>query len=194
MILPLLVFATQTVARGAVQAAQCGRCHAREAATIGDSPMTRAAERPVDSPFLKDNSELTFHIGKFTYSVKQQSGRSVYSVTDGTNTLSSPIGWAIGKGLVGQTWLVEMGGVLYEGAVSYYPGAKALDLTPGHAELPAVLSKKRSAESSIPLKPNSASDAMPPTPCGGAQRIRSPGHPGSSARSATPKHCSTPWR
>lgn len=136
MILPLLVFATQTVARGAVQAAQCGRCHAREAATIGDSPMTRAAERPVDSPFLKDNSELTFHIGKFTYSVKQQSGRSVYSVTDGTNTLSSPIGWAIGKGLVGQTWLVEMGGVLYEGAVSYYPGAKALDLTPGHAELP----------------------------------------------------------
>ena len=136
MILPLLVFATQAVARGTVQAAQCGRCHAREAATIGDSPMTHASERPADSPFLKDNPELTFHIGKFAYSVKQQSGRSVYSVTDGTNTLSAPIGWAIGKGIVGQTYLVEIGGVLYEGAVSYYPGPKALDLTPGHAELP----------------------------------------------------------
>jgi hypothetical protein len=135
MILPMLVFAAQTVTR-AVQAAQCGVCHAREAATFGDSPMTRAAQRPADSPFLKDNPELTFHIGQFTYSVRQQSGRSVYSVTDGTNTLSAPIGWAVGKGVVGQTWLIEMGGALYEGAVSYYPNLKALDLTPGHAELP----------------------------------------------------------
>jgi len=135
MILPMLVFAAQTVTH-AGQAAQCGACHQREAATFGDSPMTRAAQRPADSPFLKDNPELTFRIGKFTYSVKQERGRSVYSVTDGTNTLTAPIGWAIGKGVVGQTWLVEKGGVLYEGAVSYYPATKSLDLTPGHAELP----------------------------------------------------------
>jgi hypothetical protein len=136
MIMPLLVFAAQAATRGAVGGAQCGTCHPREVATFGDSPMTRAAQRPADSPFLKNNSQLPFHIGRFTYSVKQESGSSAYSVTDGANTLSGVIGWAIGKGVVGQTWLVERAGVLYEGAVSYYPSTKALDLTPGHAELP----------------------------------------------------------
>lgn len=136
MILPLLVFASQTVTHGVVEAAKCGVCHPREAKTISDSPMSRASQNPADSPFLKDNPELTFHIGKFTYAVKRQGGRPIYSVTDGVSTLSAPIGWAIGKGIVGQTWLVERDGALYEGAVSYYPGAKALDLTPGHAELP----------------------------------------------------------
>jgi hypothetical protein len=136
MILPLIVLASQAVTHGVVKAAKCGVCHPREAATIGESPMTHAAQSPADSAFLKGNPELTFHIGKFTYSVEQDGGRSIYSVTDGTRTLSAPIGWAFGKGVVGQTWLVERGGALYEGAVSYYPGAKALDLTPGHAELP----------------------------------------------------------
>jgi hypothetical protein len=136
MMLPMLVFAAQTVTNAVVLAARCGTCHAREAAAFGDSPMTHASQNPAESPFLKDNRELTFQIGKFTYSVRQAGGRSVYSVTDGTSTLSAPIGWAIGKGLVGQTWLIEMGAALYEGAVSYYPNLKGLDLTPGHAELP----------------------------------------------------------
>lgn len=136
MMLPMLLFAAQTVTNAVVEAARCGVCHAKEAAAFGDSPMTHASQSAAESPFLKENPELTFHVGKFTYSVKQAGGRSVYSITDGTNALSAPIGWAIGKGVVGQTWLIEMGGVLYEGAVSYYPNLKGLDLTPGHAELP----------------------------------------------------------
>lgn len=136
MTLPLLLLAAQAVTPGVAQSMKCGVCHARESASFGDSPMAHASERPADSPFLNGNPELTFPVGKFTYAVKQEDGLSIYSVTNGTNTLSAPIRWAFGKGLVGQTWVVERDGVLYEGAVSYYPAAKALDLTPGHAELP----------------------------------------------------------
>ena len=132
MILPLLLF----VAQVADTAAPCGRCHPREAAAIAGSPMAHASLKPADSPYLKDNPELTVQIGKFAYSIRREGGTSIYSVTDGNRTLSGAIGWAFGQGIVGQTFLVESGGILYEGAVSYYPGPKALDLTPGHAELP----------------------------------------------------------
>jgi hypothetical protein len=97
--------------------------------------MALAMQTPANSPVLRDIPDLSFREGKFSWSVRREDGKPVYSVSDGANTLSAPIAWAFGRGIVGQTWLVERNAALYEGAVSYYPATKNLDLTPGHTQL-----------------------------------------------------------
>jgi hypothetical protein len=136
LLFAVCMFAAQVADPTAGAIAQCGACHAREAASIGASPMTHSIQAAANSTILKNEPDLAFSAGKFRYSVRREKDATIYSVTDGINTVSAPIAWAFGTGITGQTWLVEREGALYEGAVSYYSGIKGLDITPGHAALP----------------------------------------------------------
>jgi hypothetical protein len=98
--------------------------------------MSRALQSAADSDLLQKNPDLNLRLGKYSYSIRRQGDRILYSVSDGTDTFTAPVQWAFGKGIVGQTYLMERGGVWYEGAVSLYSGTEALDLTPGHELLP----------------------------------------------------------
>lgn len=95
--------------------------------------MGRALELPGANPTLTSHPNLTVRKGEYTYKVETLEGKSVYSVTDGTHTITVPIHWSFGEGA--QTWLLERDGQYYESLVSYYPSIDGLDTTTGDGGL-----------------------------------------------------------
>jgi hypothetical protein len=114
-------------------ASSCAGCHAAQARTQPETPMGRALQWPDLDPLLKSHPHLTFRKGPYAYTVETKQNQTVYSVTDGTRTISLPIHWSFGKGA--QTWVLEKDGDLYESMVSYYPSIDALEITTGDADL-----------------------------------------------------------
>jgi len=95
--------------------------------------MGRALEIPDDNSVLDSNSWLTLTKGPYTWKVRTREGHSIYSVTDGTQTIAVPIVWGFGAG--NQTWVLERNGHFYESMVSYYPTIHGLDITTGDASI-----------------------------------------------------------
>ena len=93
--------------------------------------MAEAMEPVATSKVLGANPQLKMHVGPYTYEIKRNGKQSFYSVTDGKDTISLPILYAFGQGRMGQTYLVERDGQLYESLVSFYKETKALDFTVG---------------------------------------------------------------
>jgi hypothetical protein len=111
--------------------AECAKCHAGKAATQKNTPMARTAFPVADSDVLSGHGQLSFQAGKISYQIATAAGKSVYTVTDGTQTLSAPLTWSFGDGHVGQSYLFERDGNFYESRVSYFGTLDALDFTPG---------------------------------------------------------------
>jgi hypothetical protein len=111
--------------------AQCAKCHAGKAATQKSTPMARTALPVADSDILATRGPLTFQAGKVRYQIATPEGKGVYTVTDGTQTLSAPLTWSFGDGHVGQSYLFERDGDFYESRASYFDSLQALDFTPG---------------------------------------------------------------
>jgi Cytochrome c554 and c-prime len=111
------------------RAAACAGCHAAQSSTQPRTPMGRALLLPDANVALKAHPKLTFHKGRYSYTVETQNAKSTYSVTDGPHTISLPILWSFGEGA--QTWILERDGKRYESLVSYYPQIGALDITTG---------------------------------------------------------------
>ncbi len=93
--------------------------------------MGHALERVEDCEILIANPKLTFADGRYNYTITRENTRSIYSVTDGTQTLSVPIAWAFGLGAAGQTYVFQREGIWYESRVSFYKAIGTLDLTMG---------------------------------------------------------------
>jgi len=110
-------------------ATACAGCHASQALAQPDSPMGRAMQWPDANPLFKTHPHLSVRKGSYTYTVETKDGQTMYSVTDGTRTISLPIHWNFGKGA--QTWVLEKDGELYESMVSYYPSIDGLEITTG---------------------------------------------------------------
>jgi hypothetical protein len=116
----------------------CASCHRAESAAQPTSPMGRAMEAVGDCGILKAHPLLTFQTGKYSYRIERKGNQSVYSVTDGVQTITVPIGWAFGLGQAGQTYVFEKDGRLYESQVSYYKVIDGLDLTMGAINHPPL--------------------------------------------------------
>ena len=114
-----------------VGAAECAECHTDEAKAV-HAPMGRALEHAAASPILRGNPSLTFRAGPFTYQIKREGDRSVYSVTDGANTISEPILYSFGQGKAGQTYVFRHAGSFYESRLSFYKEVGGLDWTIGY--------------------------------------------------------------
>ena len=116
----------------------CATCHAGVVRSYKAAPMRHAMEPDGANAELIAHPDLTAAIGGFTYHVVTRNGRSAYSVTDGSGTISAPIHWIFGQKT--QTWILERDGHFYESLVSYYPRDNVLDTTPDDATLkPATL-------------------------------------------------------
>jgi hypothetical protein len=77
---------------------------------------------------------MNFAIGRYHYEIKTDAQQSVYSVTDGTRTLTAPLLWAFGNGRVGQSYLFKkVDGKFYEARVTYFETLDALHFTPARA-------------------------------------------------------------
>jgi hypothetical protein len=125
-----LVAVSQTAKTGA-QA--CASCHS-QAQTQPHTSMGQALELVEDCKVLIDHPVLTVTAGKYSYRIERKGNESEYSVTDGVKTITAPIRWAMGaSSAIGQTYILEKDGQLYESRVSYYRELNALAPTMGSA-------------------------------------------------------------
>jgi len=107
----------------------CVECHTSHAEQL-TTAMARTAQRAGDSPVLRDGVRLRFAVAHYSYAIVREGGQPVYTVTDGERSLSAPLSWALGAGNVGQTYIFERDGSLYEARASFYATVKRLDFTP----------------------------------------------------------------
>ena len=113
--------------------AACAKCHV-EALTQPSTYMAHALETVEDTKVLSEHPLLTATIGNYTYRIERKGNESEYSVTDGVNTVTLPIRWTMGaSSALGQTYLLEKDGALYESRVSWFRELQGLDLTMGYA-------------------------------------------------------------
>ena len=109
----------------------CVGCH-EQAKSQPDTSMAHALETAEECRILSSHPLLTFKDGKYSYRIERHGDQSLYSVSDGAQTLTLPIRWTMGaSSAIGQTYILESKGDLYESRVSYFSELKGLDLTMG---------------------------------------------------------------
>jgi hypothetical protein len=111
--------------------AECAGCHPGKAAAQKTTPMARTAVLAADSDILPRHNSLTFEVARTKYQIATAGGKSIYTVTDGTRSISAPLTWAFGDGHIGQSYLYEHDGNFYESRMSYFGPLGTLDFTPG---------------------------------------------------------------
>src|SRR5947208_5433611 len=124
--------------------AACAKCHAPLTAKRLANPMGRALA-PVEScEVLKAHPRLSFRNGPYNYQIVREGNRSLYTIGDGSNSVSEPILYCFGQGKAGQTYVFQHKGVFYESRVSYYQEIQKLDFTILHSHsVPASLEEGR---------------------------------------------------
>ncbi len=133
-ILPLLAAGIIALAQSAAPepAHACEKCHPSESRSQPATPMAHAAVRAADAEILKDHPLLRVASHGYTYVIRREEERVTLSVSDGRKNFSAPIRWAFGFGSMGQTYVYEYRGALYESQVSFYSALNGLDVTIGH--------------------------------------------------------------
>lgn len=111
--------------------AVCEQCHAAISATYAETGMVQAAMLTSASQALQQHSSLSFQLRPFIDKILTTSSSSVFIASDGNSTISRPLGWAFGKGLMGQTYVYENAGAFYEAHLSFFTSIAGLDITPG---------------------------------------------------------------
>jgi hypothetical protein len=111
----------------------CATCHNGVTSAYATAPMRHAMEPQGANPALEAHPDLSVQIGPYTYKVQTKDGRSTYTVSDGTETMTLPIHWTFGQH--SQTWVLEKDGHYYESFVSYFPRANGLAITPGDQKI-----------------------------------------------------------
>ena len=109
----------------------CAECHKKAFAPFAKTGMALAMEPVAESTVLTENPKLTLQLGPYSYEIKREGKKSFYSVTDGKDTMSVPIEYALGQGRMGQTYVLQHDGKFYESRISFYKEIKGLDFTIG---------------------------------------------------------------
>jgi hypothetical protein len=109
----------------------CAECHKSKVIAARPNAMAIAMEPVKESKVLTANPRMSVSIGGFNYEITRKGQESIYSVSDGKETISLPILYAFGQGKAGQTYVLKEGDVYYESLVSFYNEIGGLDLTMG---------------------------------------------------------------
>jgi hypothetical protein len=109
----------------------CVQCHQQKAASHAASAMWHALRPANEAPILRAHSQISFRHDRWNYQITRAGDRVTYTVTDGKETFTAPIVWAFGRGVSGQTYVIQRDGAYYETRVSFFTKLKALDFTPG---------------------------------------------------------------
>jgi hypothetical protein len=118
----------------------CASCHTQQAQTQPETPMGQALRLPADDPLFQTHPTLALDKGGYSYTVERRGGMVMYSVSDGTQTISSPVLWDFGARTV--TFVYQRSGTYYESLVTYFDRIGALDITPGDQAIhPASLAQ-----------------------------------------------------
>jgi len=117
-----------------VGTAECAKCHYAKVTAQMKTEMAHAATRAADPAFLDGQPQLRFRQSPYDYEIGRTGDVVVESVSDGQSSVSQPVRFAFGQGLVGHTYIYQTEGSLYESHVSYYSDIKGLDVTTGHLQ------------------------------------------------------------
>ena len=110
----------------------CRECHSEKFADQSKTAMRRTTFKADTAEALHTHPSLTFDVGPYHYLIETNAEHSLYSVTNGKETLSSPLLWAFGTPRVGQSYLFKReDGHFYEARVTYFSTMNALGFTPG---------------------------------------------------------------
>ena len=83
--------------------------------------MGHALETVEECKVLINHPVLATKVGKYSYRIERKGNQSDFSVSDGGKTVTMAIRWAMGaSSAIGQTYILEKDGQLYESRVSYY--------------------------------------------------------------------------
>jgi hypothetical protein len=116
---------------GQESSSACAKCHA-EGRTQPATDMAHALQTIEQDRILSDHPLLTATFDQYSYRIESKGNQSLYSVTDGTATITMPIRCAMGVGsAVGQTYILEKDGQFYESRMSWYPKLNGLGPTLG---------------------------------------------------------------
>lgn len=115
-----------------VGAPECAECHSYEVKSQALTAMAHASSRSIDSNLLDGESGLAFRQFPYDYKIARRNGALIYSVGDGRSLLTNSLIWVFGVGNVGQTYIYEANGSIFESRVSFYQALNALDITTGH--------------------------------------------------------------
>jgi hypothetical protein len=110
----------------------CAGCHREEVLEQQRTAMAQAASRASQTEILRANPKLARAESPFLTEIQRDRTGSVYVVSQGGAAMSGRLEWSMGQGSMGQTFIVESGGTLYESQLSYFAAISGLDLTPGH--------------------------------------------------------------
>ena len=109
----------------------CGECHGKIVRSQRSTRMARAAQQPGETG--EDELDLSFRSPKSGIETTISTGNhAVYTTKGGGQSITGNLLWTMGDGEIGKTFIVESGGALFEGQLSYFTSLQALDLTPGH--------------------------------------------------------------
>ena len=115
--------------------AVCAECHAALVTGQNHHSMAHTSMLATQSRLLA-RGDARYTNGQYTYKIHEQDGHAYYSVTNGLQGLSASLLWAFGSGNLGQSYLFERDGDLFEARMSFLPGI-GFDLTPGHPKQPS---------------------------------------------------------
>jgi hypothetical protein len=111
---------------------ECAKCHSEKATSQASTAMAQASSRPADSDFLHGEVRFNFRQSPYSYKVERSGDTILYLVKDEQSSHSQLLIFAFGKGVVGQTYIYQTNGNIFESRLSFYAALNALDLTTGH--------------------------------------------------------------
>jgi len=112
-----------------VGAKVCAECHSDLVQTQQQHAMAHTSMPVSQSDHL--NPPGKFDLGPYHFTIGADKKGATYSVSDGTQTFSAPVIWAVGSGTRGQSYLFERGGDLYEARISFFRDL-GFNITPDH--------------------------------------------------------------
>jgi len=110
----------------------CGSCHGLEAASQQQTSMAKAAWRAGDTEVLRSNASISREMPPFVTTILRDKHGSTYTAARGGQAMSGQVAWAMGNATMGQTFILESQGSLFESQLSFFTAIQGLDLTPGH--------------------------------------------------------------
>jgi hypothetical protein len=129
----------------------CRECHEKKFADQSTTEMRRTVFHANASDALHEHPRLAFEVGPYRYLIETDANHSLYTVTNGKETLSSPLLWAFGTPRIGQSYLFKRDdGLFYEARVTYFTTMKTLGFTPSR-DLPSPKDVEEAMDRQVPL-------------------------------------------
>jgi len=112
----------------------CGKCHTEQASLQSATPMANASYRSAVGDWGKELAAAApFRIGHYSYEIVPHVDDPELVVKSGNQSITAEIAWTFGAGVLGQTFVLESKGKLFDSQVSSFRGLDGgMAITPGH--------------------------------------------------------------